>query len=136
MSGMVTVLAPGTLPPPPPPVGDKSAPALKLSGKSTQRVLRQRGVRLVVEVNEAATVVARGRVSVPGASALVRTKEAKAQLTARKDKTMRVKFSNKGLRRLKSALRKRSRLTARMTVTATDKSGNKRTLKNKFSLRR
>jgi plastocyanin len=136
MRGTVTVLPPGSPPPPPPPVGDKSAPALKLSGKSSQRVLRQRGVRLVVRVNEAAAVVVRGKVSVPGTSAVVRTKEATAQLTPRRNKTMRVKFSNKGLSRIRNALRKRSRLTARLTVTATDRAGNKRTLKSKFALRR
>jgi len=137
MRGTVTVLPPGsTLPPPPPPVTDKSAPALKLSGKSTQHVLRQRGVRLRVRVDEAASVLARGRVSVPGASATVSARDAKAKLVAGRDTKLRLKFSSKSLRRLRGALRKRSVLTARVTVTATDKAGNKRTLKSKFALRR
>src|SRR4051794_8002811 len=76
MRGTVTVLPPGSVPPPPPPpVTDKSAPALKLSGKSSQRVLRQRAVRLVVRVDEAASVLAQGRVAIPGASATVRTRD-------------------------------------------------------------
>lgn len=137
MRGTVTVLPPGsTPPPPPPPVTDKSAPALKLSGKSTQRVLRQRAVRLVVRVDEAASVLARARVSVPGASATVRARDAKAQLVRGRDTKLRLKFTSKSLRRLRGALRKRSVLTARVTVTATDKAGNKRTLKSKFALRR
>jgi hypothetical protein len=57
-------------------------------------------------------------------------------MTAGRERKMRLKFSQKGLRALRSGLRKRSRLTARLTVTATDKSGNKRTLKSKFKLKR
>jgi plastocyanin len=134
MSGTVTVLPPGVPPPPPPPtVSDKSAPALKLSGKSTQRVLKQRGVRLVVRVDEPAGIVARGRVST---SRVVRSRTTKTQLRAAHNTKIKVAFSKKGLRTLRSALHRRSRLTARLTVTATDKAGNKRTLKSKFSLRR
>jgi plastocyanin len=136
MSGTVTVLPSGSPPPPPPPVTDKSAPRLLMSGKTTQRVLRQRGLRLVVRVDENAAVLARARVSIPGASRLVRTKDATAQLVAGRDTKMRLEFSRKSLRALRGALRKRSRLTARLTVTATDKAANKRILKNKFALRR
>ena len=97
-------------------------------------MLKQRGVRLVVRVVEPATMAARGRVS--GGSRVIRSGTTKTQLLAARNTRIKVGFSKNGLRTLRSALRKRSRLTARLTVTATDKAGNKRTLKTKFSLRR
>jgi hypothetical protein len=66
----------------------------------------------------------------------VRAKEKRAQLVAGKNTKLRLGFSKKSLRTLRGGLRKRSRLTARLTVTATDKSGNKRTVKSRFFLRR
>ena len=55
-------------PPPPPTPPDTTAPGLALGGAATQRVLRQRGVSVVVTPAEACTVTAQGAVVVRGSA--------------------------------------------------------------------
>ncbi len=115
---------------------DKTAPTIGLTASASQRVLRQKNVKVAVKVNEAATVTGQARISVPGASAVIRTKKKTLQVAAGSKKTLRLSFSSKNLSKIKKALRKRGKLTAKVTVTATDKAGNKRTAKSTSSLRK
>jgi len=140
MSGTVTVQAPGTTPVPgpagPQPVSaDKTAPGLKLGGQPTQRVLRQRAVRVRVEVDEGSTVVASGTVAVPGAAKVLRLKKATRHLAARAKATLKLRLSKQTLRALRRAFAKRPRLTARVTVTARDSAGNVSSAKRKVRLK-
>jgi plastocyanin len=141
MSGTVTVQAPGTTPGPgpgqPQPVGaDKTPPALKLGGRTKQRVLRRRAVLVAVEVNEASTVVARGTVAVPSAGRVFRLKKASKQLAAGSKATLKLRLPKQSLRAFRRALARRSRLTARLTVTARDSAGNTRSAKRKVRFRK
>ena len=139
MIGTVTVQAPGGTPGPgpPPPVGaDKIAPALKLGGRTKQKVLRQRAVLVRVEVNEASTVAARGTVSVPGAGKVFRLKKASKQLAAGAKATLKLKLPKQASRSFRRALARRTRLTARLTITAKDSAGNTRSAKRKIRLKR
>ena len=134
MSGTVTVQAPGTIPgpgpaQPQPVVADKTAPALKLGGRGNQKVLRQRSVAVVVEADEASTVVARGTISVPGSSRTIRLRKASRQVAAGAKVKLALRLSRPNLRSLRRAFRKRPRLTARVTVTGTDQAGNRRSAK-------
>ncbi len=134
MSGTVTVQAPGTIPgpgpaQPQPVVADKTAPALKLGGRGNQKVLRQRSVAVVVEADEASTVVARGTISVPGSSRTIRLRKASRQVAAGAKVKLALRLSRTKLRSLRRAFKKRPRLTARVTVTGTDQAGNRRSAK-------
>jgi len=140
MSGTVTVQAPGTAPGPAPaqpqPVAaDKTAPALKLGGRSNQKVLRQRSVAVVVEADEASTVVARGTISVPGSSRIIRLKRASKRVAPGAKAKLELRLSKPKLRSLRRAFKKSSRLTARVTVTGSDQAGNRRSAKRKIKLR-
>jgi plastocyanin len=134
MSGTVTVQAPGTIPgpgpaQPQPVVADKTAPALKLGGRANQKVLRQRSVAVVVETDEASTVVARGTISVPGSTRTIRLRKASRQVAAGAKVKLALRLSRPKLRSLRRAFKKRRRLTARVTVTGTDQAGNRRSAK-------
>ena len=140
MSGTVTVQAPGTIPGPgpaqPQPVtADKTAPALKLGGRSNQKVLRQRSVAVVVEADEASTVVARGTISVPGSSRIIRLKKASRRLAPGARARLELRLSRAKLRTLRRAFKKRPLLTARVTVTGSDQAGNRRSAKRAIKLK-
>ena len=135
-------------PPPPPPdagggpggvvpvVNDTVAPELTLSGASTQRVLRQRGVIVKVTCDEACTARATGTVSIPGASKVVRLRKATRALAANIKTKLKLKLSRKARKAIKRAFTKRKRLTATVTVRVTDTAGNSRSGKRKVKLRR
>ena len=140
MSGAVTVQAPGTIPGPgpaqPQPVAaDKTAPALTLGGRSNQKVLRQRSVAVVVEADEASTVVARGTISVPGSSRIIRLKKASRRLAPGARARLELRLSRPKLRTLRRAFEKRPLLTARVTVTGSDQAGNRRSAKRAIKLK-
>jgi plastocyanin len=140
MSGTVTVQAPGAIPAPgpaqPQPVAaDKTAPALKLGGRGTQQVLRQRSVAVVVEADEASTVVARGMISVPGSNRIIRLKKASKQVAKGAKVKLDLRLSKPKLRSLRRAFRKRPRLTASVTVTGSDQAGNRRSAKRRIKLK-
>jgi plastocyanin len=142
MSGTVTVQAPGTTPGPgpgpaqPQPVAaDRTAPALKLGGRGIQKVLRQRSVAVVVKTDEASTVVARGTISVPGASRIIRLKKASRRVAPGAKAKLVLRLSRPKLRSLRRAFEKRPRLTARVTVTGSDQAGNRRSAKRKVKLK-
>jgi plastocyanin len=138
MAGTVNVKAAGTLPPPDgvPVSADTVAPTLKLSGSRRQRVLRQRAVFVRAVVSEAASVVVRARVYVPRAGAPLRTQGPARQLVARRVTNFKLRLSNRTLRAARRGLRKHSRLTARIAVTADDSAGNRAVAKRTVKLKR
>jgi plastocyanin len=138
MSGAVHVQAAGPAPLPggAPVSADKTAPALRLSGSRRQRVLRQRAVFVRAVVSEASSVVARARVHVPRAGKPLRTQGASLQLASRRVTNFKLALSNRTLRAFRRALRKHSRLTARITVTAIDTAGNRAISKRRVTLRK
>jgi plastocyanin len=138
MAGAVYVQAAGTTPPPPGTTvfADKTAPALRLSGSTRQKVLRQRAVSVRATVDEAANLVARGWVSIPGRGKILRTKRISRQVAARATSKLSLKLSGPALKAFRRALRKHTRLTARITVTARDQAGNRAVAKRRVKLKK
>jgi plastocyanin len=146
MSGTVVVNAPGTPPPPPggsPPPGggtgpvyaDNVPPRLVFAGAKSQRVLRQRGVTVAVKSNETATLRARGSVTIPGASRVLRFRSVTKRLNAGIEHKVKLGLSRTALRGVRRALQRRVRLTARLSLSARDAGGNIKTAKRKIRLR-
>ena len=141
MAGTVSVQAAGTPAPPPSPAtpqqvsADKTSPALKLSGSTRQKVLRQGAIFVRVEVDEASRVVGRARVSIPRTGRTFRTTKPARQLVPGKPSTLKLELSKKALRSFRRALRKHTRLTARVTVTARDSAGNRTVIKRRVKLK-
>ena len=139
MSGAVNVQAAGAPPPPPagePVFADRIAPALRLSGSRRQRVLRQRAVFVRAVVSEASSVTARARVYVPRAGKPLRTREPVQQLVPQRVTNLRLGLSKRTLSAFRRALRKHSRLTAKITVTAKDSAGNRAVAKRTVKLKK
>jgi hypothetical protein len=138
MSGAVHVQAAGTIPPPggEPVSADTIAPALKLSGSRRQRVLRQRAVFVRAVVSEASSVVVRARVYIPRAGKPLRTQGPARQLVPKKVTNFKLALSKRTLRAFRRALRRHSRLTARITVTANDSAGNRAIAKRTVKLKK
>ncbi len=149
MSGTVVVNAAGgtTTPPPgeggPPGSGqppttahDTVAPELKLSVKTAQRILRRRGLVISVRVDERATVTAKARITVSGASRVVRLRKATRRLDAGVRAKLKLRLSRKTRAAVSSALARRSRLRAKVTVTAKDAAGNARSRKRSVAVKK
>jgi plastocyanin len=137
MAGTVNVKAAGTLPPPySVPVFDRTAPTLRLSGSRRQRVLSQRAVFVRAVVSEASSVVARARIYIPRADKPLRAQQPARQLAPRRVTNFKLALSNRTLRAFRRALRRHSRLTARITVTASDSAGNRAIAKRTVKLKK
>jgi hypothetical protein len=80
-------------------------------------------------MSEAGTLRATARVSAPGASKVYKFKTASRAVGANVLTKLRPKLARKHLKAVKRALRRGDKLKARITVTATDKAGNKRSQK-------
>jgi len=95
-------------------------------------------VRVRLACDEACEVRARGIVSTARArkSARYRLSGATAKLGARVKTTLRLKISNRKRKRIRRALRKRRRATAKVTIVAKDGLGNARTVRRNIKLRR
>lgn len=123
--------------PPPPPgggggTGDTLAPLQTLSFSAVQDVDK---LRVTTRATEAGTVTATGTVSVSGASKVYRFKRASRSVAANVKTTLRLKLAKKSLRAVKRALKKHKRLKAKLTLTASDKAGNKRSAKVTIGLK-
>ena len=144
MSGTVNVVntAPGTPPGTAPPPGggtpilpDRVAPKLSLVARKSQRVVRQRGLVLTAQSDERANLRLRGRVNVPGASKILLFRGITVRLAAGAERIVRLRLARKALRTVSRALKRGSRLLARVTVRAEDQSGNVTTAKKRIRLR-
>jgi plastocyanin len=141
MTGTVTVPAAGAPPPPVPGppgqtvIADKVAPAVTLSGRTRQGVLRSRAVFVTVAVNEASTVSARGTISVPGSAKAYRLRKASRKVAAGAKAQLKLRLSKAAQRAVRRALARRLKLAARLTVTAKDAAGNTRSEKRKVRLK-
>jgi hypothetical protein len=138
MAGAVYVQPAATTPPPGGQAlsADKTAPALALSGSTRQKVLRQRSVFVRAKVNEASLVVARAWVRVPRTGKTFRAKTASRQLPPGTTSKLGLTLSRRTVTAFRRALRKHTRLTARITVTARDPAGNRASAKRRVKLKR
>jgi hypothetical protein len=103
--------------------GDKVAPLQTLSFKGVQDIDK---LFVTARVSETGTVKATGTVSTRGAAKVYRFKSVKRSVAANVKTKMRLKLRKKQLRAVKRTIKKRRSLKAKITVSATDKSGNTR----------
>jgi lysophospholipase L1-like esterase len=112
-------------------------PALRLSGAPVQRVLRQRGVRVVVACPvEACTATARGKVVVRGSARRFKLRSATKQIAKGARATLKLRLQEKALTAIGRALGRGKRVTATVTVTARDAAGNATTKRRTIRLKR
>lgn len=144
MEGTVVVTSSSTTSPTTPtqpgggPVGglaDKVAPKLTLGGAAAQRVVRRRSLSITASVNERATVSARAKVSVPGASRVLSFRKATKTVAAGAKATLRLRLSRKGRNAVAAALARGRSLKASVTVVARDAAGNSSSAKRRIRLR-
>jgi Ig domain of plant-specific actin-binding protein len=102
--------------------------------KSTQHVIRQRGVRVSVRSNTAGNLVATGTVRVGHKT--YKFKRAKSRLTANARATVKLRLSSKTLSALKRAFATHKRLKAKITLTVTTTGGVKTTVRKTITLKR
>jgi len=111
---------------------DKTKPKGKLKAKSPQDI-----DKLVAKVssNEDAKAVGTATVSVQTKKA-IKSKKAKANVPANGQKKLKFKFKSKALKTIKKAIAKKGKNPkAKLTVTLTDKAGNKTKLKKNVKLK-
>jgi hypothetical protein len=87
------------------------------------------------QMSEPGTLRASAKVSVPGASRVYGFKTVSRAVGSNVRTKLRLKLAKKRLKTVKRALRRGKRLKARITVTATDKAGNKRAQKATIRLK-
>jgi plastocyanin len=126
----------GTTNPPASNLQDKVRPKVKLSAAATQRILAKRGLVVTVRVNEAATITATGRVNVPGASRVLKLKSVKRKVDAGGPAKLKLRASSKVRKALAKALRRKSRLKARVSIVARDAAGNSGTSRRTIAIRK
>jgi hypothetical protein len=108
-----------------PPAADATPPGVTLSSKKNQKA----GPFIAVGAacSEACTAGATGKLYVPGAASAAKTFTIKAKavsIAAGGRRTLKLKLSRKVLAAVKKALRKRRKVSAKITVTAKDAAGN------------
>jgi hypothetical protein len=116
------------------PAGDRTPPAVTVSGSQSQRVVRGKGIRVTVRADEAATATLRARVKA-GARSIV-TRLATRALAAGRPSSILLKLAPRDLARLKRELRPGRSVTATISLSVTDAAGNATAKSLKVTLRR
>jgi hypothetical protein len=113
---------------------DKTAPKIK-SGTKSAKLSRTGAISFSVTSDEDAIGTVSGTVSVPAHARVLRFHTKKLRLTAGARKKITLKLSKANARRVRSALRHKRKLTARITLALRDGAGNKRSRKLPLKLR-
>ncbi len=138
---LVTSVAVGAI------IKDLVAPLVTLGGKLSQSI-KPGYVSVIVQTDEAAALSATGSVSRPAlratsrASAAARAEKSKRYglrsskgvAKARQKVTLRLRLTSKAIKAVKQGLKRGRRSTARVSILATDASGNKRTVKRQIRI--
>ena len=119
------------------PPADTTSPALRLSGATVQKVLRQRGVLVVAACPaEACTATAKGKVSIRRSAKVFRLTPVTKQVAKGGKATLKLKLKRGALRAIGRALKKGKRVSAKVAVTAKDAAGNVTTKRRTIRLKR
>jgi hypothetical protein len=95
--------------------------------KSSQNVVKQKGLVASLKSNIGGTLSASATVSVPNGAKVVRFKTAKKTLRAGKKTTVKLKLSKSGLSSISGALARGKKLKAKLTLVVKDAGGGKAT---------
>jgi hypothetical protein len=98
--------------------------------------VRPRGLVLRAACDENCVMAASARLTVPGTSRTVKLRQTRRSLAAGAKTRLKLRTSRTVLKKLRRAFRHRSRLTARISVTAKDAAGNRSSAKRKIRARR
>ena len=123
-------------PPPGPPAADATPPLLRLGGATLQRLVRARAVVITARPNEAAALRATGTLNVPRASKVFRLRAVRTSAAAGRRVTLRLRLPRAAIPAVRRALARKKRVTARITVTATDAAGNRATARRTVRAKR
>lgn len=116
---------------------DTTAPALRLGGATSQKVLRQRGVLVVATAPaEPSTVTAMGKVVVRGSARVFKLTPVTKQVSGGAEATLKLKLKRSALAAIGRALKAGKKLSAKVTVTAKDAAGNVTTKQRTIRLKR
>jgi hypothetical protein len=118
--------------PKPPAIVDKSTAFAKLNVTLTQDVDK---LFVLASMAETGTLTAGGTVSVPSLSKVYRFKTASATAVPGASVKLKLKLAKKALKVVKKALKRHKKLKAKLTITASDRAGNKKTEKRTVSLK-
>lgn len=102
---------------------DRTAPQVQAGGPTRQRLGRRRSLRVVATTSERGTVAASGALYVGGAALPLLSRREQVAVGGG-GATLEVPLSRSQLRQVRRALRRGRRVTARLTVVATDAAGN------------
>jgi hypothetical protein len=114
-------------------VTDKTAPVISLSFPRLQHLAK---LYVKVHTSENATIKATGTVSVRTASRVYRFKPKRVILSGNSSMKVPLRLSKRNLAAVKRALKRKRRLKAKITVTATDAAGNRRTKKATITIKK
>jgi hypothetical protein len=123
----------GCMPAAPAPTKDTTRPTAKLDARRDS--IRDGRIAVWVTASEAATVTAKGSLSVGSQSSTHRLRSATAKALAGKRERMLLRLSRKTRRAARRALRRGKRLRVRVTVTLRDAAGNTGTAKRSVHLK-
>ena len=118
------------------PVTGNKAPTLALLAAGTQKVLKQRGVIVLASCGAPCTLTASATVSLAGASRSLKLRSIVRRAASGKQVRLRLALSSKTLRSIRRALRRGVKLTAKVTVVATDAAGNSSKSTRRIRLKR
>jgi len=117
------------------PTPDKTSPKLS-SGAHSARFSRSGAIAFRLTSTENATGTATGTISLPKGARVVRFKRSGVRLTANRAATIRLKLAKRDAAKVRRALRRHSRLRARVTLVAQDAAGNATTKRLTLKLAR
>jgi hypothetical protein len=120
-------------PPAPPPPPDTITSFSALSIRASQKVDK---LQVQASMGEAGTISVAGTVSVPKLSKVYKFKTVTATAVAGATVTLKLKLPAKAAKAVKKALKKHKKLKAKITITATDAAGNKKTELRTIKLQR
>ena len=109
-------------------------PALRIVGRSRQRLVRQRGVRVKVSCSEPCAAAIGGRVRIAHSRKTYRLGGVRRQLT--RPAKVRLRIGAKGRRAVARALRRHRRVSVTVTMTARNSAGDSSTARRAIRARR
>jgi hypothetical protein len=123
-------------PGPPPPAPDTTAPKLLLGGATRQRFLRGRAIYVYVKCDEVCTVTASGRIAALQVAKALRTASTKLTLKPGVRTKIKLPITARTRAIINRQLRRGARVMVRVSLTATDASGNRTSGKRTLTLLR
>ena len=116
--------------------GDRQAPRVSAAGTPRTQALRRGALAVQAACDEDCTVRAGGSIALSGSARVHRLKTVARGGKAGARVKLALKLDRASLKAVRRALAKRRRVVARVTVTATDAAGNRRTVTVRVRIRR